>query len=105
MAFSISFIEGLETKSNHFQAEFYGIMEEIYKYFDTQEEINDFQKYYESQISYKNPGNQLYYVSGSCGGSPSQARKQEYIEQLQEEILGLFQDDRDFKITGALGLV
>ena len=36
-------------------------MDALYKYFDSEEEINDFQRYLEMQISYDKPGNQLFW--------------------------------------------
>lgn len=96
MAFSESFVAGLETKSARFQREFYEIMDALYEYLDSEKEIFDFQSYLETQISYDKPGNQLFWRSGMCGGRPTQENKQEYIEDLQKTLFGLFQEDRDW---------
>lgn len=96
MSFSNSFITGLQTKSERFQRKFYEIMDALYEYFDSEEEINDFQRYLEMQISYDKPGNQLFWQEEMCGGKPDPENKQEYIEALQNTIFDLFQADRDW---------
>ena len=68
MAFSESFVAGLETKSARFQREFYEIMDALYEYLDSEKEIFDFQSYLETQISYDKPGNQLFWRSGNSVG-------------------------------------
>ena len=58
--FSEEFLEGLATKSQGFQEKFASIMSDIDYFFDEEEEIEDFRKYFESEISYAEPGNMLY---------------------------------------------
>lgn len=102
MAFSESFIAGLRTKSEGFQQKFYGLMDALYEYCDNEKEIDEFQDYFESQISYENPGNQIYSLGGVCGGTPTDDRKQEYFKVLFDAVTDLFQEDLNYGTTGAL---
>ena len=102
MAFSESFIAGLKTKSDGFQRKFYGLMDALYEYCDNEKEIDEFQDYFESQITYENSGNQIYSLGRVCGGEPTSNRKQEYFKLLFYAVTDLFQEDRDYGTTGAL---
>ena len=58
--FSEGFLTGLSTKSQGFQNCFCEIMKDIDYYFDEEDEIKSFREYYETQISYAEPGNLMY---------------------------------------------
>ena len=106
MFFSENFITGLETKSERFQSEFYGIMEWFYKFFEHDEEkIKEFDNYIESQISYHNKGNLLYDIRFGIGGKIDAARKQEYFLKILEEFKELFLFPEDNGINIATNII
>ena len=85
--FSEEFLTGLRTKSENFQNKFYEIIDDICKYFDTEEEKEEFQKYIEENHSYDKPGNVLFstwqQICGNCTA-------EELREKINFFLLGLF---------------
>lgn len=90
--FSPEFIEELETKSNGFQREFYGIIDGICSYMDTEEEIIDFQKFIEQNHSYNKPGNILYHSQTIMGGTYTEDEYETLRGKVHNYLLGLFDD-------------
>ena len=106
MAFSKNFISGLETKSEGFQREFYGIMDWFYKFFDHDEEkIKEFDNYIESQISYHGKGNLLYDVRFGIGGMIDPNRKEEYFLKILDLFRELFLFPEDGRIDIAANII
>lgn len=81
--FSRDFLHGLETKSENFQNNFYGIIDKICSYLDSDEEKQEFQKYIEQHHSYDKPDNMLYSFGTIFGGEQSDC------EEFKKEIHSL----------------
>lgn len=89
-SFSRDFLNGLETKSENFQNNFYGIIDKICSYLDSDEEKQEFQKYIEQHHSYDKPGNMLYSFGTIFGGEQSDC--EEFKKEIHSLLLGLFDD-------------
>ena len=89
-SFSSDFLNGLETKSENFQNNFYGIIDKICSYLDSDEEKQEFQKYIEQNHSYDKPGNMLYSCGTFFGGQ--QSDPEELKKEIHSFLLELFDD-------------
>lgn len=89
-SFSRDFLDGLETKSENFQNNFYGIIDKICSYLDSDEEKQEFQKYIEQNHSYDKPGNMLYSCGTFFGGQQSDS--EELKKEIHSFLLELFDD-------------
>lgn len=88
--FSPEFIEGLETKSDGFQMEFYGIIDAINYYLDDEEDEKDFHQYIEEHHSFSKPGNILYHSKKIFGGTYREDEYETLKEKVHHFLLGLF---------------
>nr|QGT51061.1 hypothetical protein Firmicute1046_1370 [uncultured Firmicutes bacterium] len=90
MAFSKNFLNGLETKSQEFQNEFFGVMDMLYSYLENDEEIQEFQQMIEESITYYGKGNLLWWQKTDIGGDMTPERGKEYLSELHKKLVELF---------------
>ena len=88
--FSEKFIDGLKTKSQVFQDEFWSIMNGIKRYIDDENELKEFHKYIEENHEYGNPGNVLYYIEGFFGGEYAENEFEKLRNEFNMVMLDMF---------------
>ena len=104
MPFSENFLNGLKTKSQEFQNEFFGVMDMLYSYLENEEEIQEFQQMIEESITYYGEDNFLWWQKTDIGGTMTAERGEEYLNELYETLTELFtnectpNDDGTYKV-------
>lgn len=106
MAFSEHFLDGLATKSEGFQNEFFGIMDMLYSYLEYDDEkVQKLEKIIEEEVSYYEKGNILWWGGSDIGGELDSTRSEEYFNELCERLAKEFvyertpNDDGEFELA------
>lgn len=98
MAFSEHFLDGLATKSEGFQNEFFGIMNMLYFYLEYDDEkVQELDKMIEKEISYYGKGNILWWLRS---GNSDVERSEECLGKLYKQLANEFATENFFHGNG-----